>query len=96
MADRSSRIKLENSIGQVINPATDESVLALVGSYTTYVDTTSTANTIYIGNAAIGSTTSSAVWQISKVDTTGISIKWAAGSSAFSNVWDSRVSLTYS
>jgi len=49
----------------------------------------------YIGEAAIGSATSSAVWRVKKVDsTTGISITWA-GTGIFNQVWDNYASLTY-
>jgi len=50
----------------------------------------------YLGEAAIGSTTSSAVWRIKKIDsTTGITITWA-GTGVFNQVWDNYASLTYS
>ena len=49
----------------------------------------------YIGEAAIGSATSSAVWRVKKVDsTTGISITWA-GTGNFNQIWDNYASLTY-
>jgi hypothetical protein len=44
---------------------------------------------LYIGEAAVGSATSSPVWRIQKVDTTsGTIITWADGNSLFDNVWD--------
>ena len=50
----------------------------------------------YVGEAAIGTATSSASWRIKKVDsTTGISITWA-GTGIFDQVWDNHASLTYS
>ena len=61
------------------------------------LDNTTTANTIYIGKAPIGSVTSGAVWQIFKLDTSSGLIKtWADGDSAFDNVWNNRASLSYS
>jgi hypothetical protein len=52
---------------------------------------------IYIGKAAIGSSTASAVWQITKLDTSSGLIKtWADSDSSFNNVWDNRASLSYS
>lgn len=61
------------------------------------IDDTSTANTTYIGKATIGSATSGAVWQIAKLDTSSGLIKtWADANASFDNVWDDRVSLTYS
>lgn len=51
----------------------------------------------YIGEAAIGSLSSSASWRIKKLDeSAGVSITWADGNSSFDNIWDNRASLTYS
>ena len=61
------------------------------------LDDTSTANVTYIGQAAIGSDESQAVWQIKKVDeTSGIVITYADGDANYNNIWDNRTSLTYS
>lgn len=61
------------------------------------VDDTSTINVTYFGYAEVGSVTSSAVWRIKKVDeTSGLVETFADGNSNFDNVWDNRVSLTYS
>lgn len=60
-------------------------------------DSTTTANTTYIGSAPPGTATSSASWQIFKIDTSsGTSITWADGDSNYNNVWDNRASLSYS
>lgn len=63
----------------------------------TLIDKTTTTNVIYIGKAAIGTATSSAAWQISKVDKTGtpISITYAA-SGASTATWNNRASEVYS
>jgi hypothetical protein len=55
------------------------------------------ANTTYIGRAAIGSATSSAVWRIKKIVVSGTvtSILWADGDMNFDNIWDNRTTLTY-
>lgn len=59
------------------------------------LDSTSTANVIYVGIAAVGSLTASAAWQVKKIDqTSGVVITWA-GSAAYNQVWDNRTSLTY-
>jgi hypothetical protein len=64
-------------------------------TYATRLDDTTTANVTYVGKAAVGSATSSAVWQVQKIDqTTGLVITWA-GSAAFNQIWDNRASLTY-
>lgn len=50
----------------------------------------------YVGEAAIGTATSAASWRIKKVDnTSGIVLTWA-GTGVFDQVWDNRVSLSYS
>lgn len=69
-------------------------------SYDTKIDDTTTSNMIYIGNAQLtGSAvpTSSAVWQIKRLDTSTLALdkKWADGNDSFDNVWDNRASLTY-
>jgi len=52
---------------------------------------------IYVGKAAIGSATSSAVWKIKKIDTASdIVITWADGNANFDNVMDNAASLSYS
>lgn len=57
-------------------------------------------NLTYFGQAAPGTTTSTAGWQILKCTynsagdiTTAL---WADGNTAFDNVWDQRASLSYS
>ena len=51
----------------------------------------------YIGLAQPGSLSSDAVWQIMKLDTTGgATLLWANGNREFTDVWDDRLSLTYS
>lgn len=51
---------------------------------------------LYIGKAPIGSSTASAVWQISKLDTSsGLSKTWADGDSDYNNIWANHASLTY-
>ena len=54
------------------------------------------ATLMYVGEAAAGSATASAVWRIKRIDTTsGIDLRWADGNIHFDNVWDNRASLTY-
>lgn len=55
------------------------------------------ADTLYIGEAAIGSSEANPVWRIRKFITAGTvsSIYWADGNLAFDNIWDNRTSLTY-
>ena len=64
-------------------------------TYATRIDDSADPIT-YIGKATIGSATSSAVWQIAKLDTSsGLSKTWA-GSAGFTQVWDDRAGLSYS
>ncbi len=55
---------------------------------------------IYSGEAVPGSLSSAAVWAIKKlvydVDDQLIETLWAGGSSDRTNIWDNRVSLSYS
>ena len=68
-------------------------------NYATQIDDVSTTSVTYIGKAGVGSSTSSAVWQIQKVDESGSPITsvitWADGNANFDNVWTNRTSLTY-
>jgi hypothetical protein len=65
-------------------------------SQATRIDDSTTADTVYIGKASIGTATSAASWQIVKLDVASGMIKtWADGDALFNNVWDNRASLTY-
>ena len=74
-------------------------VTAIIGTtnYTTRIaEDSGDSNLTYIGKAAIGSATSSAVWQIQKIDeTTGMVITWAQ-TGLFTAKWDDRLSESYS
>lgn len=63
------------------------------------LDDVTTSNVTYVGKAAIGSATSSAVWQIFKLDESGspitLVITWADSNDSYDNVWNDRASLTY-
>lgn len=53
----------------------------------------------YLGEAAAGSAASSGVWRIQRLTFSAggdVDVEWAGGSSAFSNVWNNRASLSYS
>lgn len=57
----------------------------------------SNSTLLYVGQAEPGSPTSSAVWQISRIDlSSGVVVTWANGNREFKNIWDNRSSLTYS
>jgi len=58
------------------------------------IDSTSTANTIYVGKAAAGSAESSAVWAITRIQLSAAGVQ--TGSSSLSSVtWTGRTSHTY-
>lgn len=63
----------------------------------TYIDEAS-ASVTYVGTAAISSATSSAVWKIKKLTTSGTvtSILFADGNANYDNVWDDRASIVTS
>ena len=68
--------------------------------YPPIIDTTTTANTVYFGFAAVGSSgsTSSAIWRIMRmVESSGVyTFSFADGNTNFDNVWNNRASLSYS
>lgn len=84
-------------------PASSGSPMPIADFSTIYppiIDTTTTANTIYFGFVAVGSSadTSSAIWRIMRmVDSSGIlTFSFADGDTNFNNVWNNRTSLSYS
>lgn len=52
----------------------------------------------YVGRASPGSSTSSPVWQVRRLLTTGtvLAVEYAGGNQNFDSVWDDRASLSYS
>ena len=53
----------------------------------------------YVGEALPGTDTSSGLWRIKRLDESGdpeVIITWADGDASFDNIWDNRVSLSYS
>jgi hypothetical protein len=78
---------------------TDSTALQnLGGKFATRVDDVSTAGVTYVGKAAVGALTSSAVWQIQKIDETGSPVSavitWAGGAN-FNQIWSDRLSIGY-
>ena len=100
-----SKVGLLDENESVINPATEEkqddiinSITNTSGTYKTiYIVKSDDTNIYYLGKAVYGTATSSALWQIKKIDsTTGIIITIADGNENFDNEWDERESLSYS
>ncbi len=52
----------------------------------------------YVGEAAAGTSTASALWRIKRLTTSGdiLTIEWADGNTNQDNVWTSRAALSYS
>ncbi len=89
-------IKIRNSLG-FIDSSNPLNVTQTSSSLTLQMDEAGSGIT-YVGDAPIGSATSSAVWRIKRLDESGdpeLIIKWADGNADFDNVWNNRASLTY-
>jgi hypothetical protein len=79
-----------------------EAVITTEQKYTKRIDftyPTTASDVIYKGEAMVNSATSAAVWQISKttinnVDGDVVEI-WADGDALYDNIWDNRLSITY-
>lgn len=80
-----------------VNP--DGSLTTGGSEYATRIDDVTTTNITYVGKAPIGSATSSAVWQIMRIDNTNSPettiVTWADSNANFDNIWDNHTSLTY-
>lgn len=81
----------------------DQSAIEVTGTFasvtvekSTLVDLVS-SSVIYLGEAATGSASSSALWLIKKITISGssISILCANGSANADQIWDNRGALTY-
>ena len=61
-------------------------------------DESSTTNTTYVGYATIGTANSAASWKVFRMfdDKGDLTITYADGDSNYDNIWDDRVTLTYS
>lgn len=84
--------------GDISNQSDLYTLLSGSDIYDILIDDTTTANMTYVGKAAVGSATSSAVWRIARCDiTTGTNvITYADGNGNFDNEWDDRATLSYS
>lgn len=69
-----------------------------IPSYTIKTDSTSTADTVYIGRCnSIDADDDSPMWSIQRVTTSGddVTIENADGDNTPNNVWSDRTTLTY-
>ena len=79
---------------------TDRAIFIIEDNFTITMEYDVRNNLIYLGRAAIGSTKSSAVWQIRKflydASDNATDILWASGDKNFDKVWNDRLTYTYS
>lgn len=96
LADRIGNIRVTGG-GAGFSAEISQSLDTLASNYATQIDDTSTASVTYIGKAAIGSSSASALWQIQKIDESAspTTITWADGNDLFDNIWDNRLTLNY-
>lgn len=88
-------VKVNPSGALTVEATISGSVATQENQFATRLDDTNSP-ILYIGKSIAGSSTSSAVWQIAKLDTTSGLVKtWADGDVNFNNIWDNRTSLTY-
>ena len=89
-------VVLVDSSGNPVTLAGSTVELDPPGPYSKLVDDVD--GVIYIGEAVPGTLGSAAAWRISKVVTLGedISKLWANGTARFTQVWDARLTLSYS
>lgn len=62
------------------------------------IDTTTTANTTYMGRATAGTSRAAAIWQVRKYFNNAngnTELAWADGNADYDNVWANRATLTY-
>lgn len=94
MADRATKPRVDS-----YGPVDVEVIGGVAGAstYLTKIDEAS-ATISYIGKAAIGSTDSSAAWQIQRLTESGslFAVEWAGGDALFDKVWNNRTLLSYS
>lgn len=88
-------VKIRNSLG-FIDSSNPLHVASTTSSLTLQMDTD--GDITYIGEAQIGTPTSSALWRIKRIDESGnpeLIILWADSNASFDNVWDNRAILSY-
>lgn len=87
----------ENALVRQKPIATEAKQDEIIGNYAfQYAENSVDSKIFYIGEAAIGSATSDAVWRIQRYDTnSGIIKQWADGDANFDNVWNNREEISY-
>ena len=75
------------------------SAVDITGDYITTFDYDVDGNPIYIGKSDVGTLKSLPLWQIRKLTYSSgnlVDIQYADGDRNFDNIWDNRVTLSYS
>jgi len=83
--------------GWYLNEELKAALISPAAKITNYDPVSST--TAYLGMAVVGSAGSAAVWQIRRLTFSaggGVITAYADGDNLFNNVWDDRLSLSYS
>jgi hypothetical protein len=97
--DREQQKFVEDSDGDVaVRILMEDTLTVVTTNYTTLYDFPD-ANTIYIGDAIINSSSAAAVWRIKKFTLVGgnpTAKEWAGGADAFDQIWNNRAGLSYS
>jgi len=98
LVDADRHVQVDVLSSTLPTSASTESTLQTIsfGGFKFALRMATVGNYDYVGEAAIGSSTSSAVWRIKRIDnSSGLAITWA-GTGAFDQVWDNYLSLSYS
>ncbi|PCI28747.1 hypothetical protein COB55_03480 [Candidatus Wolfebacteria bacterium] len=98
LVDANRHVQVDVLSSALPTAATTETTLQTIsfGGFKFALRMETVADIDYIGEAAISSATSSAVWRVKRLDNaTGLVVLWA-GTGAFDQIWDNRASLSYS
>lgn len=97
ITDVAGKLSLDVNVTDITLSASNDSMETRSLAMKTLVDEAS-ATVTYVGEAAVGSSLSTALWRIKRLTQSGtvLLIEWADGNSNFDNIWDNRASLSYS
>lgn len=97
VTDVSGKLSQDVNVTNITLSANDDSMEVRDLAMKVAVDEVSTTLT-YVGEAATGTPTASALWRIKRLTQTGtvLLIEWADGNGNFDNVFDNRSALAYS
>lgn len=97
VTDVAGKKSLDVNVTEITLDAANDSIEIRNKAMSLLVDKTTTASITYIGEAAPGTSESSANWRIFILDnsTSITKKKWADGNGNFDNIWSNRASLTY-